>query len=165
MKKKSPPQKLQRRFSSTSICHRKWCSVISCHCLSSFTLLSGYFVWLYTCTDLWMWSCQMGSADIRLSFVLYNMAVKNTNQRLSLTLIIQPFVFVSIDFVFVLTVFYCINCICISINCISYCTNVQVVREEHKRASLPRTNNSTTIIHLKLGYTLNPRAGCEQFDI
>ena len=128
-----------------------------------------HFCWrtLFDCTrtDLWMWSCQMGSADIRLSFVLYNMAVKNTNQRLSLTLIIQPFVFVSIDFVFVLTVFYCINCICISINCISYCTNVEVVREEHKRGSLPRTNNSTTIIHLKLGYTLNPRAGCEQFDI
>ena len=91
----------------------------------------------------------MGSADIRLSFVLYNMAVKNTNQRLSLTLIIQPFVFVSIDFVFVQIVF----------------PIVQVVREEHKRASLPRTNNSTTIIHLKLGYTLTPRAGCEQFDI
>ena len=63
---------------------------------------------LFDCTrtDLWMWSCQMGSANIRLSFVLYNMAVKNTNQRLSLTLITQSFVFVSIDFVFVSTVFY-----------------------------------------------------------
>ena len=105
----------------------------------------------------------MGSADIRLSFVLYNMAVKNTNQRLSLTLITQPFVFVSIVFVFISTVFLFVSTVFLFVSIVF--PIVQVVREEHKRGSLPRTNNSTTIIHLKLGYTLNPRAGCEQFDI
>ena len=57
------PQKLQRTFSSTSICHRKWSSVISFHCVSSsksYTSLcqcilhfilyfTVYFVYMYRC--------------------------------------------------------------------------------------------------------------------
>ena len=94
---------------------------------------------------------------------MYNLSLRRTNERLFLALITQPplfvFVFVSIVCVFVF----------LSVSALIVFRIVQFVHEEHKRASLPRTNNSTTIIHLELGPTysdtLDPGSGCEKFEI
>ena len=88
MKKTSPPQKLQRRFSSTSICHRKWCSVISCHCVSSFRNVYFCQCILFDCT------CKCGLSFVQHVFEEHKACVTNPCLLLALVTRPPPFVFV-----------------------------------------------------------------------
>ena len=134
MKKTSPPQKLQRRFSSTSICHRKWCSVISCHCLSSFTLLSGYFVWLYTYRSV---NVIMSNGFCRYKIVFCTVQYGCEEHKPA-----------SLPHTYNSTICICINCFCICINCILFVSIVFVFVQISYCTSCPwRTQTSVSSSH------------------